>query len=74
MDFVRKGFNWSEVHFYRSNFLQNPYFKRTAENNSGMSLLNVPYNLEDYVAENKRTVPIQRFFLIRICDIFQLWT
>ena len=20
-------FNWSEVHFYRSNFLQNPYFK-----------------------------------------------
>ena len=40
MDFVRstsiemwsgkkrrtKVFNWSEVHFYRSNFLQNPYF------------------------------------------------
>ena len=22
-----KVFNWSEVHFYRSNFLQNPYFK-----------------------------------------------
>ena len=21
-------FNWSEVHFYRSNFLQNPYFKK----------------------------------------------
>ena len=39
MDFVRsyfcknlrkkvrtKEFNWSEVHLYRSNFLQNPYF------------------------------------------------
>ena len=22
-----KGFNWSEVHSYESNFLQNPYFK-----------------------------------------------
>ena len=24
----KKGFNWSEVHFYRSNFLQNWYFRR----------------------------------------------
>ena len=23
-----KVFNWSEVHFYRSSFLQNPYFSR----------------------------------------------
>ena len=26
-----KVFNWSEVHFYRSNFLQNPYFTTLAE-------------------------------------------
>ena len=31
MDFItekteEKMFNWSEVHLYRSNFLQNPYF------------------------------------------------
>ena len=27
LKYVRtKGFNWSEVHLYRSNFLQNPYF------------------------------------------------
>ena len=24
----KEVFNWSEVHLYRSNFLQNPYFKR----------------------------------------------
>ena len=24
----KKVFNWSEVHLYRSNFLQNPYFKQ----------------------------------------------
>jgi hypothetical protein len=24
-------FNWSEVHFYRNNFLQNPYFRRELE-------------------------------------------
>ena len=30
-----KVFNWSEVHFYRSNFLQNPYFS----NNTSMEFL-----------------------------------
>ena len=24
----KKVFNWSEVHLYRSNFLQNPYFNQ----------------------------------------------
>ena len=28
---LKKLFNWSEVHFYRSNFLQNPYFKNIPE-------------------------------------------
>ena len=27
-----KGFNWSEAHLYRSNFLQNPYFKPRYDN------------------------------------------
>ena len=26
----KKVFNWSEVHLYRCNFLQNPYFNLTA--------------------------------------------
>jgi hypothetical protein len=29
----KKVFNWSEVHLYRSNFLQNPYFRCNFENN-----------------------------------------
>ena len=29
-------FNWSEVHLYRSNFLQNPYFKREISSNFGV--------------------------------------
>ena len=27
----KKVFNWSEVHLYRSNFLQNPYFRTFAQ-------------------------------------------
>ena len=29
---MKKVFNWSEVHWYRSNFLQNPYFYRLMNN------------------------------------------
>ena len=34
-----KVFNWSEVHFYRSNFLQNPYFNRQALLNNTLYFL-----------------------------------
>ena len=34
----KKVFNWSEVHFYRSNFLQNPYFSQTIRKTSGLAI------------------------------------
>ena len=36
----RKVFNWSEVHWYRSNFFQNPYFSNRSY--TGKSLLEAP--------------------------------
>ena len=65
-----KVFNWSEVHFYRSNFLQNPYlnarnvifmashfFEKIKQQNYALFF----YRSQNFLCQSKFFEPAQKF-------------